>query len=330
MARKTVLFRVDGGCVKDVGTGHVARALLLASELQGGHAVSFASLDKPEYEYGHARIRRHGHGLTLLPEAGYPDALRQLVTDVRPDIVVCDLFEYADEDLRAAASSGAPLVTFDHVDATRRYSTYPINAVVPRNGGSYEGPEYVVIPPPSIRAFSEVPRRIFVSFGGFDCAGLTLKVATLLARLGLPLHVDVVVSDLYADLARLKALEHASRTRIVVHVQPVNFEELLGESDIALVSGGLTLFQALAAGSAVVVISQYEHQNQTVANFEQSSAFVNLGNAEQADEHAIADALSRLVTDVERRRTLRRQATMLVDGQGLARVVRLIDDALQG
>jgi spore coat polysaccharide biosynthesis predicted glycosyltransferase SpsG len=303
--------------------------LLVAGALRARYAVVFASLDVPEYRYGHARITTHGYPLHLLPRGGYHDALRSLIRDVDPDFIACDLYEYDEEELKILEAARAPLMTFDHFGADRRYSDFPINAVSDPAQNPLEGPDYVVVPPPKVTPFREVPQNVFVCFGGYDHLDLTARVAGIMVRLGIGQRVHVVVSDIYPQVDALRTLTRQAHTDITIYQQPGNFEELLSDADIAFVSGGLTLFQALSLGVSVIVISQYEHQARTVSDFERYAAYVNLGQGDCVGEREITGALTRLIDHPGTRHTLRENARKLVDGKGLERIVRIVEGELE-
>ena len=56
------------------------------------------------------------------------------------------------------------------------------------------------------------------------------------------------------------------KCQISMVVRPADFCERLANADIAVVSGGLTVFQALSMGIPVVGLPQYVHQNDTLQN----------------------------------------------------------------
>jgi spore coat polysaccharide biosynthesis predicted glycosyltransferase SpsG len=325
---KRILFRVDGGSARDIGTGHIARSLLIAGALRDRYSIVFASLDRREYDYGHARITSHGYPLHRLPGGRYPEALQTLVDDLKPHLIVCDLYEYGDEELRILKGTGAPLMTFDHFDAGRGYSDFPINAVSDQAEHRFAGPDYAVVPPPKVGEFRDIPENIFVCVGGFDAFDLTSRLTRVVAALDIPQQVHVVVSDIYPRVEALKALARQARTRIAVHQQPDDFAQLLADSDIAFLAGGLTLFQALSCGVSVLVINQYDHQVHTVNDFAHYDAYVNLGKAELVDDARIATALTQLIDRPVARRKLRENARRLVDGRGLERIVQLVGRSL--
>ena len=327
---KKILFRVDGGCAKNTGTGHIFRCLLLARELRERYALIFVSVDRAEYEYGHAQIKKKGYRLHLLPPDRYHDVLRALVLRQKPDFIICDMYEYEEEELRILKSLSAPLMTFDHFDAHRQYSDYTINAVSRRQENRFDGLKYIVIPRPKRRPVRQIPAQIVVCVGGFDYGDLTFKILSALVRSRIAQRVDVIVTDLYFHLDRLKELARQTETTVTLHVQPDNFEELLSDCDVAFVSGGLTMFQALSVGASVVVISQYEHQRRTVEDFGASGAYIDLGTWDRLDESRIEEVVTCLLADAAQRRALGHNATTLVDGKGLQRVVRLVEDELEG
>ena len=108
--------------------------------------------------------------------------------------------------------------------------------------------------------------------------------------------------------------------------QPKDFNNLIAESQVAIVSGGLTLFQCMAAGLASIVMCQYEHQLITMKHFEKYRAFINLGLGNNVLISDLEESLFSLINDAKSRSYLFNNAKDLVDGHGLDRCLRLIRD----
>ena len=78
---KTILFRVDGGIHQDIGTGHIARSILLANRLKERYKIEFISLNEDGFEYGHEKIKNAGFSLKLIASIEYLNNLKSLIID---------------------------------------------------------------------------------------------------------------------------------------------------------------------------------------------------------------------------------------------------------
>ena len=321
---KVVLFRTDGGAVAEVGTGHIYRSLLIADQLRDECRVIFSSMDKPDYEYGHAMIRNTGYPLHLLSPDGYSHDLARLVEDCNPDFIICDKYQYDAEELRILKQYGTPLMTYDHFEGHRKFSDYPINAIIEEAGNPYSGPSYSVIPPALAKVFRTTPERIFICFGGFDYLDITLKLVNILLQADIALPVDVAIGSGYCNTTVLSQYADSSGGSIRIHRQSPSFLELMAGADIAFVAGGLVFYQALSLGMAAVVICQYEHQLEQVRNLAHHDACILLGMGNVVDSKSVVTALSTLMTDLKLRHDFYEHGRRLVDGGGLNRVINII------
>ena len=326
---KVVLFRTDGGAVADVGTGHIYRSLLIADQLRDACQVIFSSVDKLDYEYGHAMIRNLGYPLHLLSPDGYDHDLARLIEDSKPDFIICDIYQYDENELRILKQCGVPLMTYDHFESHRKYSDYPINAFVEETGNPYSGPGFAVIPPTPKKIFRTTPERIFICFGGFDYLDITLKLVDILSQADITLPVDVAIGSGYSNDAVLSQYADSSGGRIRIHRQSTDFQKLMAGTDIAFVAGGLVFFQTLSLGITAIVICQYEHQMEQVRKLARHNAFILLGMGNVLDPKAVTTVLSTLIPDLKLRNDFYERGRRLVDGDGLKRIVNIIMEHME-
>jgi spore coat polysaccharide biosynthesis predicted glycosyltransferase SpsG len=273
-------------------------------------------------------IRDAGYPLHLLSQQGYLAELAGWVNVSEPDFIVCDKYRYDVEELITLKRNGAPLMTYDHFGSHRHLSDYPINAVVSEPGNPYSGLAYMVLPSPPVKTFREISESIFVCFGGFDYLDLTLRVVKLLAEMDVPLPINAVVGKDYANTADLSKYAGRSSSPIRIHQQPADFQDLMADSDIAFVAGGLTFYQALSLGLATAVICQYKHQWDQVNRITGHHAFIALGMGNAFDERCVATTVLDLMANKEVRRDYYQRGRSLVDGKGLMRVVKIIREHL--
>jgi hypothetical protein len=106
----------------------------------------------------------------------------------------------------------------------------------------------------------------------------------------------------------------------------------LNRADIAIVAGGVTLYEACALGVPAVGLSVVRAQQRAIRAFARKGAVINAGDA-FADRRAIDNAAA-AVARLTRSRTLRRdtasRACRLVDGRGASRVAACITALLTG
>jgi UDP-2,4-diacetamido-2,4,6-trideoxy-beta-L-altropyranose hydrolase len=122
----------------------------------------------------------------------------------------------------------------------------------------------------------------------------------------------------------------AARVRTVR--APNGLASELNRATVAIVAGGVTLYEACALGVPVVATAVTAPQAATVRAMSRAGAVVSGGRLDRdRDAPRVAAAAAALLADAPARRTLGRRARALVDGQGARRVAaalrRLVDAA---
>lgn len=322
-----ILFRVDGGNQPEVGTGHVVRCLVLARKLRELEPRLECVFLMRGYDGGPERIRTEGFEVVVLPAEGdETEALAELIRAFRPGLVVLDKLDSDPESVRRLAETGPVVITLDDLAGGDQYADIAINAI--RDGGRTccRGPDYMILPERkrTLKTVDKRSRSILVSFGGYDHLNLTLKAVRALLDLPGDTMIVVAIGSGYERTPELAALAGSRSDDRVLVIQGVpNLGDLLDQADLAVVAGGLTLMEALAAGVPSVVVCQYEHQLETALRLEQQGAVVNLGLGDQVSGTRIVKAVRELADDPQRRLAMSRNGQLLVDGKGLKRVVDL-------
>jgi spore coat polysaccharide biosynthesis predicted glycosyltransferase SpsG len=165
--------------------------------------------------------------------------------------------------------------------------------------------------------------RILVSLGGSDPENLAPTIAAAL-RQNPELQVTVIAGPGYDKTDELRNVK-ASNLRVVV--DPPNIAPLMGDSDIAIIAAGGTLWELFAAGCAVVSYSRNDVQARVVRAFSKRGIVVDMGETRNFNPGELASSVDELVNDEGKRETMTRLGRAMVDGLGASRLVKAM---LQG
>jgi spore coat polysaccharide biosynthesis predicted glycosyltransferase SpsG len=185
--------------------------------------------------------------------------------------------------------------------------------------GSLRGLLYTILDP-RVRATrgrltGPAPRRILVALGGgrrsADAARLARAIAT---RAG---DVEIRVAGGFAAGRRMPAL--ASGTWI--HA-PDGLAEELSSTSVAVLAGGVTLYEACALGVPSVAVALNSAQHVTIRALARRGATVDAGSMTSGRKtiDRVARAVERLLGDRALRRRMAVTGRRLVDARGAARV----------
>lgn len=344
-----LLYRADGGY--PIGTGHIFRAVRLIAALRERGQLC-ARLMLAEDAAALQIVGASGAQLCVLPPRRDKKAVKPLLQAApvleqvavdRPDVIVVDMLDTPEEEMAALAATGVPLVTFDDRGPGRFHADLIVNVLVTEptppllrpETRLLEGPAYAVLDPiyaeahrnPLPRTFGE-KLRVLVTMGGADAAGLTVKVARALRRNRLLTRqleeVEFTCGPAFPHRARLEKVLESAPWPYQIHVGLPNLLDCYRRCDVAIVAGGLTMYEVCCVGIPSLAVCQpIDHQVELAERLKNEWAIWSVGYGREATEAQIAYAVMGIARERHRRR-LAARGPELVDGRGAERVAEAL------
>lgn len=317
MSTAVALFRVAAGA--RLGHGHLRRAEALAPHLRAQVLVSMRGSGAPTV-------------LDQVPAASAAATLDALA----PQLLVLDEPHagHAGRWCLAATRRGIPVVSLHDLGLARVPSALAIDGSIgsPARGWPatdiLRGPAYAVIRPAPRRrgAVRTHARRVLVSLGGGPRLGLAMRLARELCRRHPAL--DVLVPS---------SVGHSAEPALLDRVRPLTVASGLGavlaDVDLALLGGGVSLYEAAAAGVPTVALAVVPAQRPTIRGLVRAGVARAAGSLDgtrgAAWTRRVVDVVSQSLHDVAWRREAARRGPQLIDGRGAARVAQAIGDLLE-
>lgn len=328
----TVVFRTEGG--GDLGLGKVYRAVTIAAEIEEIFECDITFVTRASYQEGCSLIQSHGFNLRTIDTVSEDlDTVREL----HPDIVIVDIEEASDGYLNRLHQFSAAVVDFENVYDGQEPVDFVINPQ--RRMDDFErenylhGPEYLVLrdefqnSSPEIRQCAE---NVLLTFGGTDPLGLTIDTVKTLGRADLGYEYKVILGPGFSQNDELKSLPDKNLSAFEFYRNVTNMGELMKWTDIAISSGGRTVYELAAMGTPSVVIAQNEGEVERMKLLQDYDAIEFLGHGATVNFDALPAFIDELGTDYERRALLSKRGHNLVDGHGLQRIVEKIKHMFVG
>lgn len=266
------------------GMGHLYRGLTLLDVLRArGHNPRLLLND-------------HAASLAVARARGYEPVVvdvADLATDWETPLIrqhgirlwVNDRLETDIAHAARVAATGAILVTLDDTGSGAALAALHIvalNVVGDKPNGKcvVRGVDYLILNP-EIAAYQRVrtsARSLLVTLGGSDTYGVTVKVVQHLASIGRA--ATIVIGPAFEHR---QALEAVMTTAMILKCNVSSMIEEMAWHDLAITGGGMTAFEANAAGLPCIVIANEAFE---VAN---ANLLERLGGAIFAGHHAVAD-----------------------------------------
>ena len=242
----------------------------------------------------------------------------------RPDVLVID-DPSADEAarwVRHARQAGVPVATLHDVGLAYTASDLAIDgSIAPRvNAGTLTlaGPAYAALDPSIATARSEShrPRQgVLIALGGGSHVmrwGQAVAAAILARRPDTRVRIAAGFTS---------KPESAADPRVTWVSAPYGLADELRRAAVAVVGGGVTLYEAAALGAPTVAVALVAAQRPTIHGFARRRAVVDGGTLTDAASIArVADEVSDLLASAARTRRLAQAGARLVDGRGVFRV----------
>ena len=173
--------------------------------------------------------------------------------------------------------------------------------------------------------------NVLVSMGGADPLNYTLKVANVLVKLSRPhLSFKIVVGTSFASTAKgeiANVLEN-SKCNYEIIGRTDNMAKLMLWADLAIISSGLTVYEAAVTQTPSIVLSQYDYHEEIMDSFSQAGTFLHLGYGANINEKLIVEAVEKLSSDFALRNRMSQNGKKLVDGKGVERIISSIPTEL--
>ena len=342
-----ILYRADGG--HPVGMGHIQRALRVSAWWNQSApsvrvllvAAEDAAVCRLISEAAPANLTARYLGVpgqSAVPRVESAP-IAEVAAEFAPDIVVIDMLDTAEVEMRRLREISPTLVSLDDRGEGRLYSDLIVNFLVRDPDPSAldrdrtwlrEGPEYASLASEFVgvargRREPAMARRALVSTGGADAAGLVVKVAVdLLSVKGLA-DVDFAVGPAFRKMAELESVTSGAPWRANVHVSLPSLLPLYATADLAIVAGGITMHEAACCGTpAIAVCQSIDHQVMVAGWLQEAGCMLNLGYGEKLAAGEIAMAVASLIADQPRRQSMSDAGPRVCDGRGSERTAEAI------
>jgi spore coat polysaccharide biosynthesis predicted glycosyltransferase SpsG len=327
---KRLLIRLDAN--DEVGFGHAVRCSRLLRLLR--------TPVRPIIMGNGGGIARQFGDAELVPFDGGVGEWAGVMRAAGPDAIVVDLPLRAERPWPAIRSVGVPVVAIDdeggEIDAD-----LVINGTVLDDFHHYQGlppsscqligPQFALVDP----AFAEHPwrqprdRSIVVVIGSGKRAR---DWAFALARDGLGSagggSVKMVVGSGFAEAEALRSLAEQADFELYQGLAAQELATKLARAAVALTTGGMIVYEALAVGVPLVAFPQIENLKPEMAWFAARGCLTDLGYDGGVDMTRVASALAGLLDDPAAAAARSQAGRAIVDGRGISRVAQAVDELL--
>jgi UDP-2,4-diacetamido-2,4,6-trideoxy-beta-L-altropyranose hydrolase len=319
MKNKIVALRVDGG--KGIGMGHIMRTMALANDFEKDKEVERVFYITKNEPSAVNKLKENDFEVIIiekdLTHEKEIEEVKEIIKKEKVNKLITDSYEIDQNYLIEMRKVVDKLVTIHD------YAPFAFPSHVVINGNAYAedldyesyygdtefllGTDYLLLRE-EFRNLPEIEIRdrvqnILVTVGGYDLRNLTPKIIKALNSINFDemedqyidkenLHIDVVIGPSFDNVDQIVAEVEKSSLDISLNFNVKKMSKLMLKSDIAISSGGSTLYELALTKTPALVLLQAENQVRVAEKVDDKSV-INLGYEEKIIN--IADVITDLI-----------------------------------
>jgi len=337
-----IVFRVEAG--PRIGAGHLMRCLALAEAHadRGGTATFVTTGQAPALE---ERLREEGFAVAQVgaPVGSYldADATRTIAEKMRAACIVVDGYDFGAGHHERLRSSGIPLAA---IDDSVQYRHHCADVVVNQNlhaqAAFYRdrephtrlllGAPYVLLRREFVKFVKwkrRIPmqgKRLMVTLGGSDPGNVTEGLVRALAN-STGLDVTIVVGGANPRRDEIESVALRAGRHIRVRADVRSMAALMARSDVAISSGGSTVWELAFMGLPAIVGASTAGEELVLDGLKRHDLFCRVGQFADNPPAELVEKATQLLDDVKRRTSMSVASRNVVDGRGVDRVLDEIE-----
>lgn len=325
LKRKKIVIVVIGD--KNFGLGHVARALLLANELVN-YEITFLCEEK--WDLAIKVLGETNYNLIVTPN----ESLIEYIREISPELVISDILDTSKKYIQSIKQIGSIAVNFEDLGDGAKYADLVFNDLYPQKEISENakwGYEFFCLRDEFIYGVksnnSNSIKSVLLAFGGTDAPNLTkrfLKVlASELGKREIDLHI--LIGPGYSWNEELSSMiKQYKSSHIFKHSNIQTVSELMSKCDIAITSGGRTVYELASLAVPAVVVCQNDRE----ATHLFLSETVSLGMHDELSNETFMSTILEIIDDHNYYQNLVNSLKKINLKDGKKRVVKLITDLI--
>ena len=164
-------------------------------------------------------------------------------------------------------------------------------------------------------------KSILITLGGNDLRNLTPGILAQLKKEFPEMIKTIVIGMGFDNVEKIRALAD-NNTVFVFNPQPEEMKTLMCEADIAICSGGMTLYELAVTQTPAIVIKVADNQERNILEWEKKGFIIYSGSWEEKKSVIGLTAHINKLKDYHLRKEISNKARKLIDGKGAMRIVR--------
>ncbi len=301
-----------------IGTGHFHRMMNLAHAMPDIDFAFLIKTDNPENKLF------RGHKVFFMGDNDFSDLAYH---SRNTDFIIYDLLHYSKDYIKQVKEiTGKLTITFHEYNDYSAVSDLAINynffnGFEKKESPSFlAGPRYIIFNDTLLNTRSSVGKGVFVSFGGADPSGFTIKFINEIANHLTKIPFNIHIGPFFRQSDQLENLHMADN--VILHDQPRNLYDLMSQARLAVTAGGNMLYEIMFLQKWSFTLAHNVHQKEFALNAANYGACKYMGDKDTIDWGFFKSVLEYAYMMPAK------TPTYEIDGKGKQRIVNKINELL--
>lgn len=180
----------------------------------------------------------------------------------------------------------------------------------------------------SIDGSEQLP-EIMITTGGADpynCTGKMLEILVGDERT-VSIRYNVIVSSSFVHKNQIQRMADEN-ANIVLYIDHNCLSEVMCQSDLAISSGGSTLYELCCCGTTTLAFIMADNQKGIVETLANGGYIYSLGWYNEVENANLSQVVAQLIRDIKKRKNYSEKMQSLIDGRGALRIAKEIVDVV--
>ncbi|MDF2884899.1 MAG: UDP-2,4-diacetamido-2,4, 6-trideoxy-beta-L-altropyranose hydrolase [Clostridiaceae bacterium] len=321
-----IAIRADGG--SKIGMGHIMRTLVLAKELFKNNDIFYiCRVDTPlsdKYKIGIEKIKSEGFPVREIRE----DFILADMKNISADLLITDSYDVDEIYFDETAKMFNKTAYIDDMNFCNYNVDFLINQNINADDLNYNvyngtrlllGTKYLMlrnefrsIPEKYIK---EKPQDIMITVGGGDPFHITEQILDYVNLLDYNFHV--IIGPSFSKNADFKKYE-GGHIKLCYNA---DMHEIMNKCDVAVSACGSTLYELAACGVPALGVIVADNQQGIANKMNELGVIKCAGWYNKLSKDTFVNALNHLCEDFYERSKMSAKARIVVDGNGVDRIV---------
>ncbi len=262
----SIVFRCDAAELPEIGSGHLFRSLVIAYFLKKKFKLRFKEIlflvkTKKKFKKSLEILKHHKFAIKSIEHKikDYSKLEAKIIGKFYANLLIIDrLGNIKKEFIDNIYKNYKKKIIIDDSSNYRKMFDLSLNPLiqnVKKFNGCKVGFKYQILNNKIVEKTKKNIncKNIFIFFGGFDSKKIAKKVLKSLENLNLQLIINLPSS--YKSKINIIKSKHK-----INYFNPESYSNKLVASNIAIIAGGLSLFDAILNKKKIICIPQYKHQ----------------------------------------------------------------------